>query len=290
MRRKSFTIVELVIVVIVVGILATLAFPAYQNFIESQKERACETNLKTIKAALDAYAMDNTVMPASLSSLPVNYLKDAYAKILNNKKEAWKIKLAYFVVGFKERGLVYAQNIPGIVSSTLKCPSDTDFVQRGAKSSYALNSAFAGTGKTSADYRNMGEQSIIAADSKKPVFESIADLDGRHLIYKLGSAPATEAIGVLKKQDIEFKHIKIIPSAPIPAPPAPGHVEETTNMGSAASASMPAEVATATAVEDNKAAVLEKGQNTNSDSKEPQRPYKKSEKSRWQRFLRFFGL
>jgi len=82
-NQKGFTIMELMIVIIIIGILIAIAVPAYQNFRARAQETACLANLRTIKSAwglyiadggvdqaMDAAAMATALVPAYMAQLP----------------------------------------------------------------------------------------------------------------------------------------------------------------------------------------------------------------------------
>jgi len=98
---------EIIIALVIVGILATLGIPAYQNAIEGSRARVCETNLRALKTSLDIYAMDHDTMPGSLGALPQEYINKAYAQVMQ-RPDAWKTKLANAILDWSERGLAYA--------------------------------------------------------------------------------------------------------------------------------------------------------------------------------------
>ena len=55
MRRRGFTIIELVITVGIVSLLATAVIPSAQLMYQREREHELRASLRTIRAALDAY-------------------------------------------------------------------------------------------------------------------------------------------------------------------------------------------------------------------------------------------
>ena len=52
MSRKSFTLLELIIVVVIIGVIAAFAIPSYQRAIDKAKERRATLNLFTMQQAM----------------------------------------------------------------------------------------------------------------------------------------------------------------------------------------------------------------------------------------------
>ncbi|MES2152122.1 MAG: pilin [Pseudomonadota bacterium] len=60
-RQTGFTLIELMIVVAIIGILASIAIPQYQVFIGKSKWSAAMTELSHVKTALEVAVNEGTV-------------------------------------------------------------------------------------------------------------------------------------------------------------------------------------------------------------------------------------
>lgn len=58
-KKRAFTLVELVIVIVILGILAGVAAISFSNVTKDAKESVAKANLRAVKSALQMYAVEN---------------------------------------------------------------------------------------------------------------------------------------------------------------------------------------------------------------------------------------
>jgi len=60
-NKKGFTLVELMVVVVIIGILTVIAVPVYKTSQEKAKENAHNANIRILKGAAAQYITDNGI-------------------------------------------------------------------------------------------------------------------------------------------------------------------------------------------------------------------------------------
>jgi len=63
MRKKAFSLIELMIVISILGIMAAIVLPLFQDNIEQTKEAAAKDNLRILRTAIEAYTAKNNGIP-----------------------------------------------------------------------------------------------------------------------------------------------------------------------------------------------------------------------------------
>lgn len=67
--KRGFTLVEIMIVVVIIGLLAAMAIPAFQRVRTSSQDKAVLNNIRQLGAAADQYFLEAGVNSAEISSL-----------------------------------------------------------------------------------------------------------------------------------------------------------------------------------------------------------------------------
>ena len=68
-RQRAFTLVELLLVLVILGILAAIVIPKFSGRTQQAKVAAAQTQISTFKTALDAFEVDNGFYPKGKSGL-----------------------------------------------------------------------------------------------------------------------------------------------------------------------------------------------------------------------------
>ena len=91
-RHRGFTLIELIVVMAIVALLASIAAPRYFNSLQKSKETALRSSLSTMRDALDQYAADKGRYPESLEELATaRYIREIPEDPLTGSREAWVV-------------------------------------------------------------------------------------------------------------------------------------------------------------------------------------------------------
>jgi general secretion pathway protein G len=88
--QQGFTLLELMIVMIIIGILAAVAVPAYLQSVRKAKEAVLREDLHAMRAAIDSFTVDKQKAPQQLEELVESgYLKAMPKDPITNRTDTW---------------------------------------------------------------------------------------------------------------------------------------------------------------------------------------------------------
>ena len=90
--EQGFTLVELMVVMLIIGVLMSIAVPSYIGAIKSAKESVLKEDLHVMRNAIDSYTMDKQKAPQSLQDLVSDgYLRQVPMDPITGSNESWKL-------------------------------------------------------------------------------------------------------------------------------------------------------------------------------------------------------
>ncbi len=114
-RQRGFTLIELMVVIIILGLLVGLVLPRIVGREEEAKVAAAKTQIKLFEGALDTFKLDNGFYPATDQGLdalikkpeagriPDKWHEGGYLKPARIPKDPWGNPYLYFSPGNEGR-------------------------------------------------------------------------------------------------------------------------------------------------------------------------------------------
>ena len=98
-RDAGFTLIEILLVVVIIGILAAVAVPRLTGKVESAQRNAAKQGIAVIEGAIDVYEVDNGKLPESLQNLmtkggEANW-QGPYLRKAESLKDPWGTEFQY---------------------------------------------------------------------------------------------------------------------------------------------------------------------------------------------------
>ena len=88
--EQGFTLLELMIVMVIIGVLAAIAVPSYVNAVRSAREATLKADLYEMRRAIDSYTVDKQKAPQSLDDLVrAGYLKTMPVDPFTHRSDTW---------------------------------------------------------------------------------------------------------------------------------------------------------------------------------------------------------
>ncbi|MDR3734218.1 MAG: prepilin-type N-terminal cleavage/methylation domain-containing protein [Acidobacteriaceae bacterium] len=88
--REGFTLVELVIVMLIIGVLMMIAVPKYERSVQMAREAVLKEDLRTMRGAIDSYTVDKQKGPQGLDDLvSAGYLQKIPQDPITRRSDTW---------------------------------------------------------------------------------------------------------------------------------------------------------------------------------------------------------
>ena len=123
-KQQGFTLIEIIVVVVIIGILATFVAPKFLGKTDDARIVKAKSDIQALESALDIYKLDNYAYPTTDQGLdalvtqpsgdpaPANWQKGGYIKKL--RKDPWQRDYLYLYPGEQGEVDIYSLGADGV--------------------------------------------------------------------------------------------------------------------------------------------------------------------------------
>ena len=118
-QKRGFTLIELLIVVVIIGILAAIAIPKFQNTKGKANAAALKSDLRNLSSAQEAYFYDNESYTATMGNLQFNTSPGVVLTITTATASGWGAKATH-PASFPLTCAIYFGNVSPVAPATVE--------------------------------------------------------------------------------------------------------------------------------------------------------------------------
>jgi general secretion pathway protein G len=119
-RRRGFTLLELMIVMVIMTILISIAIPVFKGIYLRSRETVLKTNLHSLREVIDQYTADKKKAPQSLQDLvDAGYFRELPIDPITGQRDSWVTEFSTTVASpdQTDSGIVDVRSGSGNISS-----------------------------------------------------------------------------------------------------------------------------------------------------------------------------
>ena len=118
-HRKGFTLIELLIVVVIIGILAAIAIPKFQNTKGKANAAALKSDIRNLATAQEAYFYDYAAYATAVSQLSFASSPGVVLTIVQGTSSGWSAQATH-PASFPLTCALFQGNVPAATPATVE--------------------------------------------------------------------------------------------------------------------------------------------------------------------------
>ncbi len=119
--RRGFSLIELMIVIVIIGILVAIAAPKFANTKEKALEAALKSDLRNLTIAEEAYFGDNQTYTNDQNSMHFTPSEAVVVSITDFKTTGWAANTSHPATAFTCEIGFGSDSIAGVGDGVIKC-------------------------------------------------------------------------------------------------------------------------------------------------------------------------